>query len=138
MSRGFLEWNRPPFHITTDITRADLNFVHGILANTYWAQGRTREQVKKSLKHSIPFSMFIENEQIGFGRVVTDRAVFGYVADIIIAPEHRGKGLGKWLMSCIFSHPDLERTKLLLETKDAHSFYEHFGFERRECMKRQL
>ncbi len=131
-----MNWTREEYEITTAQRRVDIEWVHAMLSTTYWAAGRTREQVATSIRHAIPFSMFRAGEPVGFGRIVTDRAVFGYIADVFIAPAHRGKGLGKWLLSCMLAHPMVQDCKLLLETKDAQDFYAAFGFSRRECMRR--
>ena len=133
-----MEWKNNSYTITTELSKVDINFLHQILSNSYWASTRTKDQIITSIGNSICFSVFTEGKQIGFARVVTDKAVFGYIADVIIEPEYRGKGVGTWLLSCLLQYPDLVGTKLLLETQDAHDFYERFGFERKECMKRVL
>ena len=124
-----------PYTIITDREKVDLKFLFEQLSTSYWAAGRTKEKIKVSVEHSICFSVYQGDVQVGFARVVTDRAVFGYIADVVVAPEHRGRGLGKKLMAAILAHPDLAGTKLLLETRDAHGLYEQFGFARKECMK---
>ena len=131
-------WEKPPYYLTTDPTCIDFDFIHKQLSRSYWASQRTKRQIERSIQNSIPFNLYWKEDPIGFARVVTDRAVFGYLADVIIAPEYRGHGLGKWMVSCILAHPDLKGCKILLETKDAHGLYAQFGFEIKECMKRQL
>lgn len=134
-----MKWNKDEYSITTDIHRIDVDFVHGILTESYWAHGRSRQTIEKSIKHSICFSLFVGQRQIGFGRVITDRAVFAWIADVIIHPDFRGQGLGKWFMQCLLGHPDVKVcNKQGLQTKDAHGLYEQFGFARGQFMRRYL
>ena len=117
--------------ITTDRARIDVDRVHQFLSSSaYWALGRSREIVERSIEHSLCFSVIVEGEQVGFARVVSDRAVFGYLMDVFILPPWRGRGLSKQLMRAIVEHPDLQGLKLfLLRTSDAHGLYAQFGFE---------
>lgn len=133
-----LHWDKPPYKLIADLATTDFDFVYKQLAQAYWASTRTQQQIHTAIVNSIPFNLYYEEKQVGFARVITDKAVFAYLADVIIAPEYRGQGLGKWMMSCILTHPDLHGCKVLLETLDAHKLYAQFGFEVRECMKRQL
>jgi len=87
--------------------------------------------------------MYEGNKQIGFARVVTDCTLFGYLADVFIIEEYRGRGLSKWLMDCIINHPDIKELRAwMLATKDAHALYEKFGFkpldEPERYMKRKI
>jgi N-acetylglutamate synthase-like GNAT family acetyltransferase len=117
--------------ITTDRARIDVDRVHQFLSRSaYWALGRSRETVERSIEHSVCFSIFCDGEQAGFARVVSDRAVFAYLMDVFILPPWRGRGLSKLLMRAILEHPDLQGLKLfLLRTSDAHGLYAQFGFE---------
>jgi GNAT superfamily N-acetyltransferase len=122
-------WANRDFEISTDPARIDVAMVHGFLTNCYWAKGISLELVQRSIEHSICFSMFHGNAQIGFARVITDRATFAYLADVFVLEAHRGKGLSKWLMECIQSHPDLQGLRRwMLATRDAHGLYRQFGF----------
>jgi GNAT superfamily N-acetyltransferase len=132
-----MEWKYQDYSITDDKRQVDVNKVHHLLSTTYWAAGRTRQQVQESLKHSMCFSVFKDDEQVGFGRVVTDYVLFAWIADIVIDPEHQGKGIGKYLMSVLVGHPQIPQNMQLLRTKDAHELYEKYGFERQECMVRR-
>jgi GNAT superfamily N-acetyltransferase len=68
---------------------------------------------------------------VGFGRVVTDLATFGYLADVFVVESCRGQGLSKWMMECVMDHPSLQGfRRWLLGTRDAHGLYEKFGFSR--------
>jgi GNAT superfamily N-acetyltransferase len=103
-------------------------------ARGYWARGVPREIVAKSLSHSIPFGVYQVGspsirKQVGFARVVSDRATFAYLADVFILTEHRNQGLSKRLLEAVLAHPELQSLRRwLLFTADAHSLYEQFGF----------
>ena len=95
---------------------------------SYWAQGRSIETVRKSIEHSLCFGVYAAGQQVGFARVVTDYATFAWLADVFILESHRGLGLSKWLVECIVTHPDLQNLKnFLLATKDAHELYRRYG-----------
>jgi GNAT superfamily N-acetyltransferase len=117
------------FEISTDRRRIDLNVVHQFLSTTYWARGRPREIVERSVENSLCFGVFAAGRQIGFARVVSDRAVFAYLADVFVVPEFRGRGTGRALMATITAHPDVQGLQVfLLRTRDAHGLYAQFGF----------
>lgn len=128
--------NRPfgPFQITDDPAAVDFEKVVALLKPTYWAGDRPSELIAKSIQHSICISVFFENEQVGFARVVTDRASFAWIADVIVDERFQGRGLGKEIMRFIQDHPEVPASRQLLRTKDAHGLYEQFGFTRQECM----
>jgi GNAT superfamily N-acetyltransferase len=85
--------------------------------------------VRRSNEHSLCFGVYKQEAQVGFARVVTDRATFAYLADVFIVDEHRGRGLGKWLIDTILSHDDLTGLRRwLLVTRDAHDLYRKCGF----------
>jgi GNAT superfamily N-acetyltransferase len=118
------------FVISTDPALLDLNLIHHFLANrSYWAEGRPKEIVRRSLEQSLCFGLYEQGQQIGFARVVTDRATFAWVCDVFILDAYRGRGLGKWLLGSVLAHPDLQGLKrLLLATRDAHGLYSRYGF----------
>ena len=123
------EWRRAESRISDERRDVDLDLVHRSLAATYWASHIPRAVVERSVANSIPFSLFRGREQIGFARVVTDRATFAYLADVFILEPHRGAGLGTWLIETIVSHPDLQGLRRwMLATRDAHGLYRRFGF----------
>ena len=124
------EWRHGEYSISTDPDRLDLDLVHRFLSEeAYWSPGVSRETVERSIEHSIVFGLYREPEQVGFARVVTDRAAIAYLADVFIVAAHRDRGLGKWLIETALSHPDLQGLrKFFLGTADAHSLYERFGF----------
>jgi len=108
----------------------DLDVIHGFLTGSYWAEGRSKEEVRQSMEHSMCFALMSnQGELVGFARVITDRTVFGYLADVFVLPEHRGNGLSKRLMKHITQHPQLQEVKrMMLATDDAHGLYKQFGF----------
>ncbi len=123
------EHRRDDFLISTDPDRLDLTAVHAFLSSTYWARGVALEVVARSLRHSLCFGLYQGERQIGLARVITDRATFGYVADVYVLDPYRGQGLAKWLMTCVLAHPDLRTVRrLMLATRDAHGLYSAFGF----------
>ena len=132
-----MKWQMNEFSITDDKSAVDIAVVHRLLQTSYWANARTKEAQTTCIEHSLCFSVFCDGEQIGFARVVTDYAVFAWIADVIVEPRFRGQGIGKFLMRCVLEHPALCSTKKLLRTRDAHGLYEQFGFTRTECMERK-
>jgi len=124
------EWKREGFVISTDRGRLDLNAIHDYLSNqTYWATGRSLDTVGRSIENSLNFGLYEGKKQIGFARVVTDYATFAWLADVFVVESFRGKGLGKWLVETILSHPQLQGfRRWVLSTRDAHEIYRRFGF----------
>jgi GNAT superfamily N-acetyltransferase len=118
------------FQITSDKTRMDLAAIHRFLSEeAYWAKNRTIEQTRTAIENSICFGVFRGKEQVGFARVITDKATFAYLGDVFILNEFRGRGLSKLLMQTIVEHPELQGLRRwILATKDAHGLYEQFGF----------
>lgn len=115
---------------SSDKTKLQLNVIHTYLSKeSYWAQNIPFDIVKKSMEGSICFGIYLKDKQIGYARVVTDHATFGYLADVFILEAHRGKGLSKQLMQFIMAHPDLQGLRrMMLATKDAQGLYKQFGF----------
>jgi GNAT superfamily N-acetyltransferase len=115
--------------VTTDPARLDLATIHHFLSGSYWARGIPREVVERSIRHSICFGAFDAGRQVGFARVISDRATFAYVADVFVVDSHRGRGIGGRIMACITSHPELQNLRLwTLFTRDAHGLYRRHGF----------
>jgi len=115
--------------VTTDPARLDLDTIHGFLFGSYWARGISREVVERSIRHSLGFGAFDGGRQVGFARVISDRATFAYVCDVFVLDSHRGRGIGKRIMACITSHPELQNLRLwTLFTRDAHGLYRQHGF----------
>ena len=126
MTRG---WQRDGYLISTDASMLDLEVVHGYLSRSYWAAGVPEDVVRRSVENSLCFGVYRGEEQAGFARVVTDRATFAYLADVFVLEEHRGQGIGKWLVEVILSHPDLQGLRRwMLATRDAHDLYRRYAF----------
>lgn len=118
-----------PF-ISTDKSLLQLETIHSVLKNSYWAKNIPLEILKRSIENSICFGVYIEKEQIGFCRVITDKATFAYLADVFIVEDHKGKGYSKLLMKEVMAHAELQGLrKFLLGTADAHGLYRQFGFK---------
>ena len=115
--------------ISTDPARLDIDLIHSFLVTSYWAKGRRRSVVERSIRNSLCFGVYIARRQVAFARVVSDRAVFAYLMDVFVLPEFRGRGISKALMRTVLEHPDLQNLRVfLLATRDAHGLYAQFGF----------
>lgn len=116
--------------IITDRARLDVDFIHRWLSEVaYWSLGIPRELVERAIANSLCFGAFEDGRQIGFARVITDYATFGYIADVFVIESHRGRGAGSLLMRAIRTHPELRRLRRwLLVTRDAHFLYARHGF----------
>jgi N-acetylglutamate synthase-like GNAT family acetyltransferase len=116
--------------ISTDSSILNIGVIHNYLSKeSYWANNIPVEVVEKSISNSLCFGLYHNQQQIGFARVVTDKATFAYLADVFILEEQRGNGLSKWMMEVIQSHPELQGLRRwMLGTKDAHGLYEQFGW----------
>ena len=124
-----MNWTKGEFRISTNDAEFDVNYIHQFLTTSYWAENIPIETVKRSIKGSLAFGVFITDKQIGFARVITDQATFAYLGDVFIDEAYRGKGLSKWLMEIILQHPSLQGLRrFMLATRDAHGLYKQFGF----------
>jgi len=124
-----VEWSRDGYLISDAQEAVDLDAVYDFLSTTYWGAGMLREVCERSLRNSLCFSLLHQGRVVGFSRVVTDRAIIAYLVDVYVLPEHRGKGLGKWLVSCVRAHPELQSLRRwILVTEDAHALYAQHGF----------
>jgi GNAT superfamily N-acetyltransferase len=125
-----LDWQNGEFTISTDRDLLQIDAIHKFLSEeSYWARERTREQTERAIENSVSFGVYHHGRQIGFARVVTDFATFAYLGDVFILEEYRGRGLSKWLIEAVVSHPDLQGfRRWILATRDAHTLYEKFDF----------
>ena len=125
-----MEWQYEEFVISTDEERLQIDVIHKYLSEeSYWAQGRTLENTRKAIENSICFGVYRDGEQLGFARVITDKATFAYLGDVFILPGYQKKGLSKRLMEAILAHPELQNLRRwILATKDAHGLYAQYDF----------
>src|SRR5713226_315015 len=123
------EYRKEQFLISTDSDRLDVNSIHAFLSGSYWdSEGMPTEIIERSIRGSLCFGVYDGQQQVGFARVVTDGATFAYLCDDYILESHRGRGLGKWLMECILSHPDLQGLhRWVVVTRDIR-LYRKVGF----------
>jgi GNAT superfamily N-acetyltransferase len=121
---------RGEYEVSSDPARLDLDVVHGFLSTSYWAAGIPMETVRRSVAHSLVFGIHHDADgQVGFARVVSDRATFAYLCDVFVLPAHRGRGLSKWLVEFIHAHPELQGLRRwMLATRDAHDLYRGQGW----------
>ena len=118
------------YSISTNPARLDIGAIHAFLSRSFWAEGISKKLIARSIEHSLCFGLFYDRAQVGFARVITDRATFAYLCDVYVLAEHRGKGLGKWLIDAVTAHPDLQGLRRFqLVTRDAHGLYKRFGFK---------
>ena len=118
------------YEISTDPARLDRALIHRFLRDdSYWARGIPRDVVDRAIDNSLCFGLYHDGAQVGFARVVTDRAAIAYLADVFVLEGHRGRGLGKGLIEAVLAHPDLQGLRrFFLGTADAHELYERYGF----------
>lgn len=116
--------------ISSDFADVDLDLVHGFLSrDAYWCRGIGRDRVERAARHSLCFSALLDGAQVGFARVVTDHATFGYLADVFVLPAFRGRGISQAMMAAILAHPELQGLRrFLLATSDAHGLYAKYDF----------
>jgi len=132
--------NLSDIFVSTGAQILDRTWVRKQIHLTYWGSWRTDEIIDASLDHSLCVGLYWRdpdtggpnhpevNQQIGFARIVTDYASFSWLCDVIIDPDHRGMGYGKFLMSQLIELPEIKKCVTYLATKDAQTFYERFGF----------
>ncbi len=132
------------YTISTDQELLDVAMIHQYLSEqSYWARGIGREQVERSLRFSLCFGVYRDDttpwSQVALARVITDYSTYAYLSDVFVLPELQGQGLGKWLLSIVFEHPDLRSIRRwALYTKDAHELYRRFGFYAEEDPQRYM
>lgn len=117
--------------ISNDKNRLDVDMIHKYLSrDSYWARGRSLDKVVISIENSLCFGVYLNDEQIGFARVVSDFSVFAWIMDVFILEEYQGKGYSKLLMQRIMGHESLQHLQRWgLGTHDAHGLYKQFGFK---------
>jgi len=117
------------FLVCDDKASLQLNVIHGYLTTCYWSEGISRELVATAISNSMCFGLYFNDRQIGFARVITDKASFAYLADVFVLPEFGNRGLGTALIDFIMQHRDLQGLRrFMLCTLDAHGLYKKFAF----------
>lgn len=115
--------------ITFDQSRFDVDAIHAFLTEAYWCVGIPHKVVRKAIEGSLCIGVLADQQQVGFARLVTDRATFAYLADVYVLPAYRGQGLSYRMLNALFDHPDVQGLRrMLLATHDAHGLYAKFGF----------
>ena len=118
------------YTIDTDPERLQLDAIHGYLAQTYWARDIPRETMARAVANSVCVGAYHGDRQVGFARVVTDRATFAYLADVFVLPDHGGNGLAKAMVQALHDHPELQGLRRwMLATRDAHGVYAALGWQ---------
>lgn len=117
-----------PIEISHDKSRLDLEVIHGFLAQSDWAKGRSKDLVRKCIDGSFCIGAYSGGRQIGFVRAVTDATLFGYIFDVFVLEGHRGRGAGRLLMQALLQHPELAGVKWMLRTSSAGPLYVKLGF----------
>jgi GNAT superfamily N-acetyltransferase len=135
-----MDWQKDEFTISTDPSRLDIPYIHSYLSErSYWAQGIPVETVNASIRGSLCFGVYEGVRQLGFARIVSDKATFAYLADVFIDEAYRGRGLSKWMMEIIIAHPELQGLRRwMLGTHDAHGLYTQFGFQQLDQPERVM
>jgi GNAT superfamily N-acetyltransferase len=117
------------YRVSTQTGRLNIGLIHEFLRASYWAKDIPRGVVARALRNSLCFAVFYKGQQVGFGRVITDRATFAYVADVFVLPEHRGRGVAQLMLRTMLGHRQLQGLRRwMLATLDAHGLYKKFGF----------
>jgi GNAT superfamily N-acetyltransferase len=123
------ERERDGYLISTAPERLDLDAIHAYLARSYWCEGIPKAIVERSIRGSLCFGLYKGSAQVGFARVISDRATFAYLCDVYVLEDERGQGLAKWLIETLVGHPDLAGLRrFVLATRDAHTLYARYGF----------
>lgn len=128
------------YSVSTDRSRLDFELIYRFLSEeSYWAKNIPRHVVQRSIDNALCFGVYEGEQQVAFARVVSDFAVFAYIGDVFVVPDHRGRGVSKLLMQAIRAHPDLQGLRRWhLLTEDAHGLYRQFGFRELEKPARHM
>ena len=123
-----MRWTKGEFAVVDNQSLIDVDAVHDFLHGSYWAKGRSRMVVDLAMERSLAFGLLHGDRTIGFARVITDFAVVGVVEDVYVLPEYQGRGLGRWMLECLLSHPALAGIELYTASRKARGFYQALGF----------
>jgi len=115
--------------ISMDAQRLDVDAIHAFLTTTYWSPGISREVVARAVAGSVCVGAFDGEAQVGFARLVTDRATFAYLADVYVLEPYRGAGLARRMLDALFAEVNVKQLRrMMLATRDAHALYAQYGF----------
>ena len=123
------EINYNGYLISNNKNLLPVDMIYDFLSESYWAKDRPKKTIKKSIKNSDCFGIYIGNQQVGFARIITDYSVIYWLCDVFIDEKHRGIGLGKKLVDFIVNNDELKNLTGILATRDAHMLYEKYGFK---------
>ena len=124
------------YRLSFDPAELDVELIHAFLSGSYWAQGIPRHTVERSIANSLCVGVYGRDEQgvdeqVGFARVITDRATFAYLADVFVLPAHRGRGVARQMIEALHAHPELQGLRRwALFTRDMQPLYARLGWER--------
>jgi len=136
-----MKWTQGKFVLYDQREKVDVEAVHRMLMDSYWAKDRSLQTVRDTVDRCLCFSLYRqdnEDGQIGFTRVLTDYATYGLILDVLIHMRYRGLGLGGWMMECVTNHPKIATLKQALWTSTAFEFYQKYGFRVPEHMRFML
>ena len=127
------------YSISTDTSKLNIDVIHSFLTTSYWAEGIPRATVVQCIENSLCFGAYLDDQQIGFARVISDYTTFAYLADVFVLEAHRGKGVSKMIMDEVIKHPQLQGLRrFVLGTRDAHGLYEKYGFRSLKAPERWM
>ena len=134
-----VQFQKDDYIISTDKGRLDLAVIHDFLSHSYWAEDIPLAVVQRSIQNSLCFGIYHQGQQVGFARVISDYTTYAYLADVFVLEEHRGHGLGQWLIHSILNHPELQGLRRwALATRDAQGLYAKFGFKPVETPENEM
>jgi len=124
-----MKWSKGEFTVSDRKEDMNVAMIHGYLTTSYWAKGIDKATIERAIANSLCLGIYDKDKQIAFGRAITDRSTFAYLADVFVLEEYRGHGIGKWLIDCFLEHDQLQGLRRwLLATLDAHGLYRQKGF----------
>jgi N-acetylglutamate synthase-like GNAT family acetyltransferase len=125
--------------LSTDPIRLDISIICDFLAQSYWADTRSRATIERSLKNSLVFAVYDLGRMVAMARVVSDYATFAWVCDVFVHADYRGRGISKWMMKEILAHPDLQGLRRwTLVSSTARGLYSQFGFSQLQNPERWM
>jgi GNAT superfamily N-acetyltransferase len=127
-----MRWTNDAYEIDDEQSRLDLDRIVAWLAESYWAGTQLEAAVRRSWDAAgVTLGLYLGSEMIGCARAITDFTRFAYLSDVYVDPEHRGRGLGRWLVQTMLDHPDVPHVRWVLHTRSYTTrLYRECGFER--------